>query len=162
MTAFTVWKFDEPDGAAHAETALKAAAADGVVTIVDHAVMSWPDGADGPTLHHEHDSPKRGAAFGALWGLLGGALFTIPVAGLALGAGLGAIVKATDGTGITKDDLERIRTQVGPGSSALFLVTEGADLDRLGERFHGRDSRLISTNLTDAERSILLETFGGR
>jgi hypothetical protein len=42
------------------------------------------------------------------------------------------------------------------------MVTEEANLDRLGERFHGRDATLISTNLTDAERQILLETFGGR
>jgi uncharacterized membrane protein len=88
-------------------------------------------------------------------------LFAIPVAGLVLGAGVGALAKATAGTGITKQDLERIRTEVGPGTSALFLVTEEADLDRLGERFHGRDSTLISTNLTEAERSTLLETFGG-
>ena len=160
MTAFTVWKFEDADGAARAEAALKSAAGEGLVTIVDHAVVSWPEGADKPKLEHEHDGPKRGAAWGALWGILGGALFAIPVAGLALGAGIGALAKATDGTGITKADLERIRTEVVPGTSALFLVTDSADLDRLGERFHGRDSTLISTNLTEAERSTLLETFG--
>jgi len=161
MTTFTVWKFEDPDGAAGAESSLKSAAADGLVTIVDHAVVSWPEGAEKPSLHHDHDGPKRGAAWGALWGILGGALFAIPVAGIVLGAGVGALAKATEGTGITKQDLERIRTEVGPGSSALFLVTDEADLDRLGERFHGRDSTLISTNLTEAERSTLLETFGG-
>src|SRR3954466_11035478 len=151
MTTFTVWKFPEPDGAAHAEKALKAGAADGLVTIVDHAVMSWPEGDDKPALHHDHDSYRRGAAWGALWGILGGALFAIPVAGVVLGAGIGALAKATAGTGISKGDLERIRTEITPGTSALFLVTENADLDRLGERFHARDSRLISTNLTEAE-----------
>jgi len=161
MTTFTVWKFEEADGAARAESALKAAAGEGLVTIVDHAVVSWPEGADKPALEHKHDSSKRGAAWGALWGILGGALFAIPVAGLALGAGIGALAKATNGTGITKADLERIRTEVVPGTSALFLVTDSADLDRLGERFHGRDSTLISTNLTEAERATLLETFGG-
>ncbi|MFC7494135.1 MULTISPECIES: DUF1269 domain-containing protein [unclassified Nocardioides] len=160
MTTFTVWKFDAPDGAHEAEEALKAAAGEGLVKIVDHAVVSWPEGADKPTLRHEHDNPKRGAAWGALWGILGGALFAIPIAGLAVGAGIGALAKATDGTGITKGDMERIRSEVTPGTSALFLVTEGADLDRLGERFHGRDSKLISTNLTPAERETLLETFG--
>lgn len=162
MTTFTVWKFDDPEGAARAETALKAGASDGLVTIVDHAILTWPADAEQPTLHQHHDSRKHGAAWGALWGILGGALFTIPVAGLALGAGIGVLAKATEGTGITKDEMERIRTQIGPGSSALFVVTEDADLDRLGERFHVRDSTLISTNLTPAERSTLLETFGGR
>lgn len=161
MTTFTVWKFDDPDAADRAEESLKTAASDGLVTIVDHAVLSWPDGEDKPKLRHEHDDPKRGAAWGALWGILGGALFFIPVAGALLGAGIGALAKATDGTGITKGDLERIRTEVTPGTSALFLVSDDADLDRLGERFRGRDGHLISTNLTEAERETLLETFGG-
>jgi uncharacterized membrane protein len=161
MTTFTVWKFEDADGARKAESALQAAAAEGLVEIVDHALLSWPEGADKPDLQHKHDSGKRGAAWGALWGVLGGALFMIPVAGLLAGAGIGALAKATDGTGITKEDLERIRTEVTPGTSALFLVTDNADLDRLGERFHGGNGKLISTNLTETEREILLETFGG-
>jgi len=161
MTTFTVWKFETPEGAAHAEGKLTAAASEGLVKILDHAVMSWPQGADKPELHHKHDDPKKGAAWGALWGVLGGALFMIPVAGLALGAGVGALAKATSGTGITKGDLERIRTEVTEGTSALFLVTEEGDLDRLGERFRAREATLISTNLTEAERATLLETFGG-
>ena len=161
MTTFTVWKFEDVDGAAHAAEVLRSAQADGLVTIVDHAVVRWPEGAHAPETHHKHDDPKRGAAWGALWGVLGGALFAIPVAGAVLGLGIGALAKATEGTGISKDDLTRIRTEITPGTSALFLVTEGADLDRLGERFRGRDSKLISTNLTEAERSTLLESFGG-
>jgi uncharacterized membrane protein len=161
MTTFTVWKFDDPDGASRAEAALQAGAQDDLVTIVDHAVLTWAAGADKPELHHKRDGAKRGAAWGALWGILGGALFFVPVAGAVMGAGIGALAKATDGTGITEDDLARIRTEVTPGTSALFLVTENADLDRLGERFHARDSQLISTNLTEAERATLLETFGG-
>ncbi|HYJ70667.1 MAG TPA: DUF1269 domain-containing protein [Nocardioidaceae bacterium] len=162
MTTFTVWKYDDPEGAARAASSLKAAESAGVVKIVDHAVLSWQEGTDKPELEHKQDSAKRGAGWGALWGILGGALFMVPVAGALIGAGIGALAKATDGTGITKGDLERIRTEVVPGTSALFMVTDEADVDRLGERFHGRDATLISTNLTDAERAILLETFGGR
>ncbi|MBD8059699.1 DUF1269 domain-containing protein [Cellulomonas sp. JH27-2] len=161
MTTFTVWKFDDPEGAVHAESVLKDAVRDGLVTIVDHAVITWPADAESPTLHHKHDGNKRGAGWGALWGVLGGALFAVPVVGAVLGAGLGALAKSTEGTGITKGDLERIRTEVTPGTSALFMVTENADLDRLGERFRARDARLITTNLTPAERETLLETFGG-
>ena len=125
------------------------------------AVLSWPAGADKPELHHKHDDAKRGAAWGALWGILAGALFTVPIVGGVAGLALGALAKSTEGTGITKDDLERIRTQIGEGTSALFLVTEDSNLDRLGERFRGTNHKLIGTNLTDAERATLLETFGG-
>jgi uncharacterized membrane protein len=161
MTTFTVWKFEDADGAERAEATLKTAEGEGLVTIVDHAVLTWPEDAEKPDLKHGHDSGKRGAGWGALWGVLGGALFAVPVVGLAVGAGIGALAKSTDGTGITKEDMERIRTEVTPGTSALFLVTEDADMDRLGERFRGHDSKLISTNLTEAERDVLLETFGG-
>ncbi len=161
MTTFTVWKYADPAGAAREESLLQTAQADGLVTIVDHAVVSWPEGAAKPETHHHHDDSKRGAGWGALWGILGGALFMVPVAGAVVGAGVGALAKATSGTGITKEDLERIRTELVPGTSALFLVTEDANLDRLGDRFRGREATLISTNLTEAERSTLLETFGG-
>ncbi|HEY9293995.1 MAG TPA: DUF1269 domain-containing protein [Microlunatus sp.] len=162
MTAFTVWRFEDPDGARRAASVLKDAQADGLVEIVDHAVVTWPLDEEKPTTEHAHDDPKRGAAWGALWGILAGALFTIPIVGGAVGVAIGALSKSTEGTGISKEDLERIRTEVVPGTSALFMVTENADLDLLGERFRGVNRTLISTNLTDAERDLLLETFGGR
>jgi uncharacterized membrane protein len=160
MTTFTVWKFENPEGAEHAERVLKDAQDDGLVKIVDHAVMTWPPGADKPEIHHKHDDSKRGAAWGALWGVLGGALFMIPVVGGVAGLAIGALAKSTQGTGITKEDLAKIRTEVVEGTSALFLVTEDADLDKLGERFRF-NTTLITTNLTDEERATLLETFGG-
>ncbi|SNY34829.1 DUF1269 domain-containing protein [Paractinoplanes atraurantiacus] len=76
-----------------------------------------------------------------------------------VGAAVGALSKATEAAGITKEQLTKIRTEVTEGTSALFLVTEHADLDRLGERFHGTHSTLIATNLTDDERNVLLGTF---
>lgn len=161
MTTFTVWKFETPDGAEQAVGMLKIAAADGLLKIVDHAVTSWPEGADKPQMHHSQDGAKSGAAWGALWGVLGGALFMIPVAGAALGVGIGILAKTTEGTGIRKEDLETIRTEIVPGTSALFMVTENADLDKLAERFSGKNASLISTNLTEAETATLMDSFSG-
>src|SRR5689334_763635 len=132
MTTLTVWSFPDPTEAERAEKALKQAASEGLVKIDDHAVVVWPEGEDKPRIDHGHDSPKRGAAWGALWGFLGGALLTVPVVGIAAGVTIGLVSKATEGTGLTKKDLERIKDEIKPGTSALFLVTEGADLDRLG------------------------------
>ena len=55
MTTFTVWKFEDPDGAEHAATMLKSAQEDGLVKIVDHAIVSWPVGQPQPTSSHKHD-----------------------------------------------------------------------------------------------------------
>ena len=160
MTAFTVWKFETPEGAETACSRLEGAAEEGLIKILDHAVVSWPVGAKRPVTNHGHDSVKHGSGWGALWGLLFGALFFVPLIGAAAGAAIGGLAKATEGVGITKEQLETIRTQVTEGTSALFAVTDEGDLDRLGERFRGMHSRLVATNLTDAERSVLLETFG--
>ena len=70
--------------------------------------------------------------------------------------GLQVVARDLDGTAA----LETIREQITPGTSALFLMTEEGDLDRLGERFHGWNAKLVTTNLTEAERGLLLETFG--
>lgn len=162
MAAFTVWKFEETDGAERAAASLKDCQRDGIVKVVDHAVVSWPAGAEHPITKQGHEETWRGTGWGALWGVLVGALFFVPVVGGVAGAAIGAISKMTQDAGITREQLETIRTQVTPGTSALFMVTEEADLDRLGERFRAPHSRLIATNLTEAERRVLLETFGGR
>jgi uncharacterized membrane protein len=117
-------------------------------------------GAKKPVTKAGRESTWRGGGWGAFWGLLLGGLFLVPVFGAAVGAAVGALAKATGGVGISKDQLETIRSQVTEGTSALFLITEEGDLDRVGERFHGAHMKLVDTNLTDEERKLLLETFG--
>lgn len=159
MATFTVWSFDTPGGAEVASGVLRDAASEGLIKIVDRAIVSWPEGAAKPTTRHTHEDEWRGMGWGAFWGLLFGALFFVPVIGVAAGAALGAIHKSMEAVGLDKDQLDRIRAQVTEGTSALFAVTEDGNLDRVGERFHGLHGELIATNLTEAERQLLLETF---
>lgn len=161
MTAFTVWKFEDPAGAQHAADKLRECEREQMVKILDYAVVSWPEGASKPETDRHNEERLRGTGWGALWGVLLGALFFVPVIGGVAGAAIGAIAKMTQDAGIGKEQLETIRTNVTPGTSALFVVTEQGDLDRVGERFHHMNSKLIATNLTDSERRVLLETFGG-
>jgi uncharacterized membrane protein len=114
-----------------------------------------------PSTSQGHQEKWHGAGWGAFWGLLIGTLFFVPVVGGLAGAAIGALSKASEDAGITKEQLEKIRSEVTEGTSALFVVTEEGDLDRLGERFRGMHSTLLATNLTDAERDVLFETFGG-
>jgi uncharacterized membrane protein len=162
MTTFTVWKFPEPVGAEHALGILRRAETDGLVKIIDHAVVSWPPEASKPKVHHGKEDTHRGAGWGAFLGALVGMLFLAPFLGGAIGAAMGAATKHSEGTGITKEDLERIRAEITPGTSALFAVTDEGKLDRLAERFHGMNSTLVTTNLTEGEREELLESIGGR
>ena len=159
MATFTVWSFDSPGGADEASAILHDAASAGHVRIVDTAVVTWPDGSAKPSTRHGHQDRWRGSGWGAFWGLLLGSIFFAPVIGAAAGAAIGAASKAMAAVGIDSDQLDRIRAGVTPGTSALFVVTEDGDLDAVGERFHGVHGTLVATNLTEAERRTLLETF---
>ncbi len=161
MATFTVWKFDEPDGASRAYGILKSAESDGLIKVIDRAVVSWPVGAKRPTTRHVQEDVRRGTGWGAFWGLLFGSLFFVPLLGAAAGAGIGALTKAMAEVGITQDQMDTLRWQITQGTSALFVVTDEADLDRVSERFKGMRWVLIDSNLTDVERGNLLETFGG-
>ncbi len=160
MTTFTAWKFDDPDAAKRMLDVLREASSEGLVTIVDRAVISWPQGQAKPDMHHGHDDQWRGTGWGAFWGLLFGVLFFVPLLGAAAGAAVGGISKTMAAVGLTDAQLDDIRAQVVPGTSMLCVVTDAGDLDRLAERFHGFHTTLVATNLTEAERSALLEAFG--
>lgn len=160
MATFTVWKFDSPDGADNAVSVLKGAQSERLITILDHAVVSWPADRNAPRTSWGHEDEKRGTGWGALWGTLVGTLFFMPLLGAAAGAAIGMASKATAAVGLNKEQLERISQEVTPGSSALFVVTDQGDTERVGERFHGLSATLVATNLTEAERQVLLETFG--
>ena len=160
MTAFTAWKFDTADGAHHAADVLKSAEGEGLVKVIDHAVVDWPVGAEKPKLHHTRDDTKKGAGWGAFWGLFVGAVFLVPVLGAVAGAAIGAASKAAEKLGITEEQLASIQGEVTEGSSVLFAVTDEANLDRLGDRFLGMRMKLLQTSLTPAEEQELLETFG--
>jgi len=161
MTAFTVWKFETLDGAEKAAKTLRSAAQDKLVVIDDLAVLEWPVGDKEPKIHH-HGPGHKGAAIGGLGGLVLGAAFLVPLIGLASGAAIGAMANKYRSVGITEEQIEEIRAEVKEGSSALFVITQSANMDRLGERFLGTRMKLIQTNLTEAERANLYETFGGR
>src|SRR5919201_1979635 len=78
---------------------------------------------DAEGKYHVHTNHVGGAGAGAwwggFWGMLFGLLFFIPFAGLALGAGMGALFGHFGKQGIDKAFQEQVRDQVKPGTSAL-------------------------------------------
>ena len=117
MTAFTVWKFDTPEGAGHAASQLEHVASEGMIKILDHAVVTWPTGAKRPETKHSHDSVKRRRQGRPVGSALRRAVRR-PVIGVAAGAAIGGLAKATEGVGITKEQLETIRSEVTEGTWA--------------------------------------------
>jgi uncharacterized membrane protein len=159
MAALTVWAFDEADHARLALTRLRAAAKEGVIELNDAAIVSWVEGKKRPKIQQLDNLAGVGAVGGAFWGMLFGLIFLAPLAGAAIGAAAGGAAGAFADVGIDDDFIKSVRDQVTPGTSALFVMSSHAVLDKLEDVFEGMNPKLIRTNLTDEQETELKEFF---
>jgi uncharacterized membrane protein len=113
--------------------------------------------------YHVHTNHQAGAGVGAwwggFWGLLFGLLFFIPFAGLALGAGMGALFGHFGSKGIDKAFQEQVRDYVKPGTSALFLVIEQATPDKAIAAMQQYGGTVIRTSLSDEDTKKLQDAL---
>jgi uncharacterized membrane protein len=159
MSAFTVWRFDSPDGAAKAEAILLRMAKEGDIGIRDAATVSWLPGTKKPQTRHLTDLTSERAGWGAFWGFIFGLMFFVPLLGTAVGAGVGALAGHFADTGIDRDFIRSVQDRVTPGTSALFLLSDDAAMGRVKIEFVGMSPELISTNLTEDQEQRLREAF---
>ena len=161
MATLSVLKFDTPEGAKQMEQTLLAAQKQQLITIQDAAIVTWPQGKKGPKTEQLHNLAGQGATMGAFWGMLFGLLFFIPFFGLAIGLAMGALAGKFADYGIDDKFIKTTQEKVTEGTSALFLLTSGAVMDKLAEVVKGQKFEIISTNLSkeqeDALRAALSE-----
>ena len=104
---------------------------------------------------HGGASAGGGAWWGGFWGLLFGLLFFIPFAGLALGAGMGALFGHFGEKGIDKAFQQEVRDYVKPGTSALFMVIEQATPDKAIAALRQYGGTVIKTSLSEEDTKKL-------
>ena len=61
--------------------------------------------------------------------------------------------------GISNAFIDSVRQKVTPGTSALFLLSSDAVIDRVKSEFAGSEAELISTNLSADQEAKLREAF---
>lgn len=83
----------------------------------------------------------------------------MPILGLAVGAATGALFGSLADVGITDSFINSVREKVTPGTSALFLLSSDAVLDRVRAEFQGTAAELISTNLSAEQEAKLRQAF---
>jgi uncharacterized membrane protein len=159
MATLTVWKFDNPNGADDAVARLQKLSKQELIKIHDAATVSWEPGKKRPKTNQLGSITGASALGGAFWGLLFGLLFFIPILGMAIGAAAGAIGGSLTDVGIDDDFISEVRTKITPGTSALFVMSSDAVLDKVQEAFEDTHAELIKTNLSDAEEAKLREVF---
>jgi uncharacterized membrane protein len=159
MATLTVWKFADADGADKAEATLADLQRQELIKIHDAAIVRWDADAKKPKTRQLNNLAGVGAMSGAFWGLLFGILFFVPLLGLAVGAAAGAIGGSMADVGIDDGFIATVRDKVQPGSSALFVMTSDAVMDKVHAAFQGQQAELINTNLSAEEEAKLREVF---
>jgi uncharacterized membrane protein len=61
--------------------------------------------------------------------------------------------------GIDDDFIRQVRENVTPGTSALFVMTSGAVVDKVVDEFRRTGATLLSTNLSNEQEAQLREAF---
>lgn len=128
-----MWKFDSANGADDATDTLRNLSTQHPITIHDAATVRWEEGKKRPKTRQLHNLSGAGATGGAFWGLLFGMIFFVPLLGAALGAASGALAGSLMGVGIDDGFVNRVRDEVTPGTSALFVMSSGAVMDKVRE-----------------------------
>ena len=77
----------------------------------------------------ETTDPSIGASSlgGAVWGLLFGAILLVPVAGMAIGAGVAALTARLIDSGLSDSFVKKLRESIQPGRTYLALLVSHAN-----------------------------------
>ena len=159
MATLSVLKFATPDGAQKMEQTLLGLQKQQLITIQDAAIVTWPQGKKQPKTEQLHSLAGQGALMGAFWGMLFGLIFFVPFFGLAVGAAMGALSGKFADYGIDDNFIKQTRDKVTEGTSALFLLTSGAVMDKVVEAVKGQQFEIISTNLPKEQEDQLRAAF---
>jgi uncharacterized membrane protein len=160
MATLTVVKFTTADGAEQMLHTLQQLQQQELIKILDAASVIWPMGAQKPKTKQLHNLAGAGALDGAFWGMLFGLLFFVPFLGLAVGAAVGALAGKFADFGIDDEFIKQLRDKVTEGTSALFLLSSDAVMDKIVDATKDMTFEIIATNLTAAEEEQMRAAFG--
>lgn len=160
MSTLTVFKFATESGAEHALSTLDGLQKQHLIKILDAATVVWPEGKKKPRTRQLYNVAAAGAMGGTFWGMLFGMIFFLPFLGAAIGAAIGAMSGSFADIGIDDRFINDVKTKVTPGTSALFLMSTDAVVDRVTEAFKGQSIEVIASNLSSEQEAKLNAYFG--
>ncbi len=127
MTSLSIWIFDASEEAERALRTLGRLEMQGHLEVDDVAVVAWPAGDLRPRSYQAGSAGGAAALSGAFWGLLFGLVFLLPLTDREVAARTFGLERV----GLPDRFLGEVRDRVGPGTSALFLLTPDAAVERI-------------------------------
>jgi uncharacterized membrane protein len=159
VDTLTAWRFQDPDGAEQALARIRSLAEQGLISVDDAALVTWPTARRRPRTRELGSLTGPGALLGGCWGAVLGLIFAIPLAGLAVGAATGVVLGSLADVGIDDEFIAEVRALVTPGTSALFLLSHGAVVDRVAAEMAGVEMELVRSNLGAEQERRLREAL---
>src|SRR5512143_138063 len=125
---------------------------------IDDAAYVSKDNAGNFHVHQEHSLTKSGMVAGGMGGIVAGLLFTIPVAGLAVGAAAGAIAGKKSDVGIDDKIIKAINDDMRLNTSAIFMLVRDVNRDAVLPIFTKFGGKIVQTTIAP-ENEAKLQTM---
>ncbi len=122
---------------------------------IDDAAYVTKDNQGNFHVHQEHSLTKSGAVAGGMGGLVAGLLFTIPVAGLAVGATAGYIAGKKSDVGIDDKVIKAINDDMRLNSSAIFVLAHDVNRDAVVPIFTKYGGKVVQTTVSAEDEAKL-------
>jgi len=92
-------------------------------------------------------------------GFIAGLVIGVPMVGAAIGAmvgGAGTVLSVVS-AGISEDFVTEVQASMRPGTSAVFVLDAGGDMEVILHAIRGLGGRVLKTNV-DVERARLIQS----
>lgn len=160
MTTFTVLKFPTAGGAQRMLRRLKQLQEQRLIQIEDGAILTWPPGAIHSRIKQLSDLAGVGALGVGFWGMLFGLLFSVPFFGVTSNTAIGVLAEHFVRCGIDEEFLKGAHNQITEDTSALFLLTSEAGLNKVAATIKGSPYQLMFITLSYEQEARLRDIFG--
>ena len=120
-------------------------------------VVRHPDGSF--TIDREQFPATANLLGASAAGFLAGLVVGVPITGAAIGALVGGVGTAVGLTsmGIGDDFVREVQRLMKPGTSAMFVLDSGGDMEVILGRIRGLGGTVLKTNV-DVERARLIQS----
>ena len=128
---------------------------------LEDAALVWrtPDGK--VKVQQSISTVGMGAAGGALWGMLLGLLFLVPLFGMAVGAAAGAATAKLADIGIDDRFIKETAATITPGTAAIFALVRRSTPDRVRAALAAYEPTVLRTSLTGEREDELVAALQG-
>jgi len=160
MATLTAFRFDTVNGADSALGVVPMLQEQQLLAILDAALVSWPKGKNRPSTRQVVLPTGTQLLDGTFWGLLFGLIFFVPVLDTGRREEMERLTCALSDVGIDEDFIYQLRSKLTEGTSALFVLSRDAVIDKINDASKGKKPDLIAINLRRDEEVKLRKLFG--